>query len=235
MKIPTWGKWLLGLFAVLVVVATASCLYLFQRVSNAPRAWTAEASVQIAAPASEVEPLIANLERWKEWSSWRRDSDAEVRREIESLPDGAQRLTWGNVPMFQVTLGASPPIQPGTPKDSVGHGDLTLRAQAPGRYRVETRFKDRLAIAHRTPDGGGASAFTLDSLGSVFPLDGQLSVEAGADGGTTVTWREEGNFGEGFAVGMLALAAHEYVAEQHLSALRSSLERLKQVAEKQAR
>jgi hypothetical protein len=235
MKLPTWAKWLLGLFAVLVVIAIASGVYLFQKVSNAPRTWNAETSVQVSAPATDVEPLVASFERWNEWSAWRRDFEPDVKRGIESLPDGAQRLTWGDVPAFHITLGGGPVVKPGVPKDSIGHGNLTLRAEAPGRYRLETRMKDRFAVAYRDPSGASGSAFTIDSPGHVFVIEGELTVEAGADGGTKVTWRESGNFGEGFTLGMVALAAHEFVADQHLAALRSSLERLKQVVEKQAR
>lgn len=235
MKLPTWAKWLLGLFAVLVVIAIVSGVYLFQKVSNAPRTWNVEANVQISAPAMDVEPLVASLERWKEWSAWRRDFEPDVRRSLETLPDGVQRLAWGEVPSLQITLGGGPVVKPGVPKDSIGHGDLTLQAQAPGRYRLETRMKDRFAVAYVDPSGANASAFTIDSPGHVFTADGELTVEAGAEGGTKVTWRESGNFGEGFTLGLVALAAHEFVADQHVAALRSSLERLKQLAEKQAR
>jgi len=235
MKLPTWAKWLLGLFAVLVVIAIASGVYLFQKVSNAPRTWNAEASVEIAVPAGEVEPLVASLERWKDWSAWRRDCDEGVVRRFEPLEDGAQRLKWGEGVHLQINIGSPPTVGPSMPKDSIGRGEVTLRPLGAGRYGVETIFKDRLAISYVDPQGAGSTAFTLDSQGHEFVFKGELTFEANASGGTKVTWSEDGDFGSVFAAGMLALAGREYIAKQHLGALRSSLERLKQIAETQAR
>jgi uncharacterized protein YndB with AHSA1/START domain len=76
-------KVLLGLLAI-VVVAIAAVLV---AAALQPDSFRIARSLQIAAPADRLYPLIADFHRWSEWSPYE-TLDPDMRREIGGAPSG---------------------------------------------------------------------------------------------------------------------------------------------------
>jgi hypothetical protein len=69
------------LIGVLVLLALAAGVGLWM-----PTEWHVERSVVVAAPASVVFPLINDLQRWPEWTSWNDALDPSLQRSFEDGP-----------------------------------------------------------------------------------------------------------------------------------------------------
>lgn len=100
-------KLVLGLVVLLVVAGVVGLMM--------PGQWKVERRVVVAAPSSVVFPLINDLERWPEWTSWKDVEDPSMRRSFE-----AGRTAGVGAAMSWVG-------------DEVGEGSLTIAESVPGR------------------------------------------------------------------------------------------------------
>lgn len=99
------------LMGLLVLLAVAACVGLMM-----PMQWRVERTMTVAAPASVVFPLINDLQRWPEWTSWNETADPSMRR---SFNNGGR------------TAGVGAEMS--WTGDDVGEGNLTISESVPGR------------------------------------------------------------------------------------------------------
>jgi len=234
MTVPTWGKWLLGCggFVLLVVVVLLSIFV--SKVAGAERTWTSSATIEIAAPLEEVRARIESPRRWAEWSAWVRDTDEGVVREF-SGPDAGEgaQLRWSGREQVNFRIGIRPTIESGSNLKSTskaGSGVLRIVSSSADRIEVETVFYDHAVFAQCAAPGRGASKFQFSRPGMDMPLRGVIRLSQ-RGGWTDVAWEETGDFGEGFAAGLLALSVRTMAREHHEELLKSSLRGLQSAAE----
>ena len=67
-------KRLLGCFAIGCLAPVAALVILGLVL---PRTWTAESSVWIERPISQIHPYVEDFERWKEWVQWERPGSTD--------------------------------------------------------------------------------------------------------------------------------------------------------------
>lgn len=219
-----WKKVALGCGVVAVLAVAIGAFVAWRWVASVERTVRSSAEVEIAATPDEIRPFVEDLARWHEWSAWRRDVDADVRREFSKPSSGAgATLRWrppGEV-MIRVVGGAKSTLA--TP--AAGQGTLRIVTSAPAEIAVETTHTRALVLA-----GVDGFALNLTSFDRDFVVPGRFQLEA-SGAKTRVRWSEEIDFGQGFAGGMLASSMGEFARETHEEILVKSLERLKTVVE----
>lgn len=234
---PKIMKWLLALGAVGLILAGLGAWWFTNKVSNQPRAWRAEASIELSVAPGVAFEEIADLQRWPQWSGWSRDAEPEVRRIYSGAPQGAGAvLAWdAGEPGGKVSVGGpvkvSVDTHPNALAGTVGKGTVRILSAEPDKaLALETRFEKALWLAGTTQQGSNVtqrSSLRTDLNGTDFVVTGRFTLEPVATG-TRVRWVEEGTFGDGFAGGMLAMAMHGMVERKHAEILSVGLERLKQ-------
>lgn len=230
-------KWLLGCLIFGLLAAGLCAWWFLNKVSNQPRAWRAEAVVEISASPDVVFEGIADLKRWPEWSSWTRDVDSGVERRYSGAPQGAGAvLTW-DAQGSSLKLSVGGPVKvgvhtdPNTLAETVGKGTLRVVSADPDKgVELETRYQNALLLSGSTREGAQVmrrSSLRTHLNGTDFVVTGRITTDL-IPTGTRVRWVEEGTFGDGLAGGMLAMAMRDMVEEEHTEILSMSLDGLKQ-------
>ena len=136
-----------------ILIALAILLVLVVVVGlGLPGSYRVERSTLIHAPPEVIHGLVADLERWKEWTPWR--------------PENSSGTQW----MFGGPRGGVGAVRSWS--GELGTGTLSL-----------TRSDPKTGVAYDTSLEGGH-----------YLMQGQISFTP-ADGGTRVTWVEEGSVG----------------------------------------
>lgn len=99
---------LLPLLALLVLGGAG--LYFYAK--DLPTEWNVDQSIEIAAPASEIHPLIEDLHRWPEWSAFK-EQYPETAYEFAGAEkgEGAIMTTSNDGGSVRVTITASDPAK----------------------------------------------------------------------------------------------------------------------------
>lgn len=226
---PKWLK------ACLVGVALSALLlagFVVVRVATCKGSWKAEASTEIDAPPERVWPLILELERWPEWSTWTRDVDSGVRRSYSSDEKGIAWLHWES-PRLASDNGVGFRVASGREASAdAGRGDFGIRRLSVSSAATHTWYWDRLNVASTRLEAGGvvASSCVVSGSARCYYSSGTLSVEA--DGANSrVTWTETGGLGDGFASKLVAPFALPVIERVETNILSASLARLRACAE----
>lgn len=231
MATQAWARWAIGCCGVVVLGGTGLVLFAVAKVASVDRTWESTASIEIAAPADAIRPLLESPRRWSEWSAWARDSATNVRREY-SGPDGGAgaQMRWSSVGVAKREVVAQPAGGTELDSEDVGAGVLRIVDSTPERVTVETAFRDRAVFASRSVDGRRSGVLSLEAAGLELRLRGEIELDPRSDA-TVVTWRETGDFGAGFFAGVLALTVRAIAGAGHDELLESSLARLKRAVE----
>jgi uncharacterized protein YndB with AHSA1/START domain len=116
-------KLLIGLLVLLAVAAVVGL--------TMPTTWRVERTAVIAAPAAVVFPLIDDLERWPEWTSWNTSADPSMTRTFKGgkTAGAGAEMAWDG--------------------DEVGEGSLTIAESVPGRrVRYELELEQDGFVSH---------------------------------------------------------------------------------------
>lgn len=206
-----WLKWCCGGCLVAIVLAVLAGLLAWRWVEGLPREWTSEAQVEIAAPVSEVLPLVVDVRRWKEWSTWNRDSHDEVKRRWIGPEQGVgARMEWES-------------------DDSAGSGWLELRAVGARGVEYDSLHFGELVLSGHEERGPARNdiSVVLRELDQDYAVPGSISVEA-TEHGSRVTWRESIDLGDSVVAKFFAIATLESIARNaHRKLLETSLAGLK--------
>lgn len=205
-----WLKWCCGGCLVALVLVAVAAIFAWRWVRDLPREWTSEAQVEIAAPASEVLPLVEDLHRWQEWSAWNRDVDADVARTFAGPERGVgARMEWNS-------------------EDSAGDGWVELRAAGPSSIEYESLHMGGLVISGREKGEyatrTGSVVLRDDDHDYVVP--GSFTIEP-TERGVRVTWRETIDLGESVIAKFYAISIAPIARQAHQRLLEASLEGLK--------
>lgn len=229
---PKWAKWLLvGCGSVLLLAIVGFALFAGW-VSKTQRDWHASASVEIAAPPSAVAAELADLTHWPTWSAWARDTGDDYTRTYSGPARGpGASMQWLEREAPQ-TIHVGPnrlrqrsnPVSRGTVRITAANGDSGVE--------LETVFQGAMVLASHVRDASAttSSRTSVHLNGRDFVVPGRIQLEPTA-AGTRVTWTEDGDIGDGFAAGLLALAMRGTLEDQHAQILATSLERLKKQLE----
>lgn len=235
----TWIKRLIVAGAVLLVLAIALFAWFAHHVSQQPRAWTAEATIEIAAPPNVVFQEFADLKRWPRWSAWSRDAEEWAQRTYDGPPTGAGATLQWTTPTTvrgvppKPTVGVKVSVNTGTHTEGAGAGSMRIVSAATDTgLELETTFRDSLVLAScsREESTTTRSSLFLKENGRDFSVPGSVRLEA-TPTGTRVHWTERGDFGDGFGMGLLAMAMLDDVENRHAQILALSLEGLKRHVE----
>ena len=205
-----WLKWCCGGCLVALALAAVAAIFAWSWVRALPREWTSEAQVEIAAPASEVLPLVEDLQRWKEWSAWNRDIDADVSRTFAGPERGVgARMEW-------------------TSEDTAGDGRIELRTATPSSVEYESWHLGGLVISGREKGEYAArtASVVLRDDDHDYVVPGSFTIEP-TERGARVTWRETMDLGESVLAKFYAISIAPIARQAHRRLLEASLEGLK--------
>ena len=205
-----WLKWCCGGCLVALALAAVAAIFAWSWVRALPREWTSEAQVEIAAPASEVLPLVEDLQRWKEWSAWNRDIDADVSRTFAGPERGVgARMEW-------------------TSEDTAGDGRIELRTATPSSVEYESWHLGGLVISGREKGEYAArtASVVLRDDDHDYVVPGSFTIEP-TERGARVTWRETMDLGESVIAKFYAISIAPIARQAHQRLLEASLEGLK--------
>ena len=209
-----WLKWCCCGCLVALALAAAAAIFAWNWARDLPREWTSEAQVEIAAPGSEVLPLVEDLHRWKEWSAWNRDAHADVERTFAGPERGVgARLEWNSA-------------------DSAGSGQLEIRAANPDSIEYESLHLGGLVLAGRE-DGEyvkRTGSVIVRDFDHDYVVPGSITIEP-TERGSRVTWRETIDLGDSalakvysMTIAPLARQAHQRLLEASLAGLQDRVE-----------
>ena len=205
-----WLKWCCGGCLVALALAAVAAIFAWSWVRDLPREWTSEAQVEIAAPASEVLPLVEDLHRWKEWSAWNRDIDADVSRTFAGPERGVgARMEW-------------------TSEDTAGDGRIELRTATSSSVEYESWHLGGLVISGREKGEYAArtASVVLRDDDHDYVVPGSFTIEP-TERGARVTWRETMDLGESVLAKFYAISIAPIARQAHQRLLEASLEGLK--------
>ncbi len=205
-----WLKWCCGGCLVALALAAVAAIFAWSWVRALPREWTSEAQVEIAAPASEVLPLVEDLHRWKEWSAWNRDIDADVSRTFAGPERGVgARMEW-------------------TSEDTAGDGRIELRTATSSSVEYESWHLGGLVISGREKGEYAArtASVVLRDDDHDYVVPGSFTIEP-TERGARVTWRETMDLGESVLAKFYAISIAPIARQAHQRLLEASLEGLK--------
>jgi hypothetical protein len=205
-----WLKWCCGGCLVALALAAVAAIFAWSWVRDLPREWTSEAQVEIAAPASEVLPLVEDLQRWKEWSAWNRDIDADVSRTFAGPERGVgARMEW-------------------TSEDTAGDGRIELRTATSSSVEYESWHLGGLVISGREKGEYAArtASVVLRDDDHDYVVPGSFTIEP-TERGARVTWRETMDLGESVLAKFYAISIAPIARQAHQRLLEASLEGLK--------
>lgn len=205
-----WLKWCCGGCLVALALAAVAAIFAWSWVRALPREWTSEAQVEIAAPASEVLPLVEDLHRWKEWSAWNRDIDADVSRTFAGPERGVgARMEW-------------------TSEDTAGDGRIELRTATSSSVDYESWHLGGLVISGREKGEYAArtASVVLRDDDHDYVVPGSFTIEP-TERGARVTWRETMDLGESVIAKFYAISIAPIARQAHQRLLEASLEGLK--------
>jgi hypothetical protein len=205
-----WLKWCCGGCLVTLALAAVAAIFAWSWVRALPREWTSEAQVEIAAPASEVLPLVEDLHRWKEWSAWNRDIDADVSRTFAGPERGVgARMEW-------------------TSEDTAGDGRIELRTATSSSVEYESWHLGGLVISGREKGEYAArtASVVLRDDDHDYVVPGSFTIEP-TERGARVTWRETMDLGESVLAKFYAISIAPIARQAHQRLLEASLEGLK--------
>ncbi len=205
-----WLKWCCGGCLVALALAAVAAIFAWSWVRALPREWTSEAQVEIAAPASEVLPLVEDLQRWKEWSAWNRDIDADVSRTFAGPERGVgARMEW-------------------TSEDTAGDGRIELRTATSSSVEYESWHLGGLVISGREKGEYAArtASVVLRDDDHDYVVPGSFTIEP-TERGARVTWRETMDLGESVLAKFYAISIAPIARQAHQRLLEASLEGLK--------
>jgi hypothetical protein len=143
-------KLMIGLLVMLAVAAGVGL--------RMPTQWRVERSVVVAAPATTVFPLINDLRRWQEWTTWNDAADPSVERTFAAGPTAGAgaAMSWAG--------------------DEVGEGNLTIAESVPGRmirYDLQLEqdgFESRGAIVLEAAREGVVVKWSTEGELGINPL-----------------------------------------------------------------
>lgn len=136
------------LIGVLVLLVGAAGVGLWM-----PTQWHVERSVVVAAPASVVFPLINDLRRWPEWTSWDEALDPSLQRSFADGPTAGAgaAMSWAG--------------------DDVGEGRLEIEESVPGRrIRYDLQLEQGGLLSH----GEIVLGPTQEGVRVTWSTDGEL-------------------------------------------------------------
>ena len=234
-----WTKRLLVAGAIFLLLVIAGFAWFAHYVSQQRRVWSAEATIEIAAPPNVVFQELADLQRWPKWSAWSRDAEEWAQRTYDGPPTGAGAMLRWTSPNSKSAVRVSGPVgvnvsvSRGTPTEGAGTGSMRIvSAAAETGLEFETTFRDALVLAScsKTESTTTRSSLYLKEIGRDFVVPGSNRLEA-TPTGTRVHWIERGDFGDGFGIGLVAMAMIDSIEDRHAQILALSLEGLKRHVE----
>jgi uncharacterized protein YndB with AHSA1/START domain len=136
-----------SLIGLLMLLAAAGCVGMLM-----PTRWRVERTVVVAAPAAVVFPLINDLRRWPDWTSWSEEDPSLQRRFDEGPTAGAGAgMSWSG--------------------DEVGEGRLTISESVLDR---QIRYDLRLAHDGLLSEGAIVLAPTMGGVQVTWSTEGEL-------------------------------------------------------------
>ncbi|MBM3990243.1 MAG: hypothetical protein FJ298_04460 [Planctomycetes bacterium] len=210
-----WIKWCCGGCVALLLFAGLVAFFGLRWAKSKPTNWTAEASIEIAAPSADVLSLLEDLRRWSEWSRFERDTDTAIDREF----GGARRGAGATVLWTKARGGSDTPW---------ALGKLELDAVSPtGLEYTSWHYGSlRLASSHAHGLVSRSTHVELGGIDEDFRVPGTIRIEP-TEQGCRVSWRESVELGDKLLARLYAVTVVELAQRAHQALIEGSLEGLK--------